>query len=277
MFVVVVCRLKCAPKVTDRRILYLNKHRHGQSSSKKSRRQRVHLLFDDDGNAADATKNEASSSVARRAKSFLQAAITNAAEDQRTSSELQLSSEAAGNCLESVSGIVEPNKDSSNDITNAEVNVSSVKSFSQAVNTAATDQITSSELGFSGENCLMNVCSINEQTFYSPSSTVDVVDACSDHQDDTEDTAADADAAAQLGNCDDMNLYDNDDDNSNAEAMTTSKPYSSSLTVDRMDACSSREDDIDKYWWQRYRLFSRFDRGIKIDRGWLVGFLQLDL
>jgi len=28
------------------------------------------------------------------------------------------------------------------------------------------------------------------------------------------------------------------------------------------------DPELSKYWWQRYRLFSRFDQGIMIDRGW---------
>ena len=33
-------------------------------------------------------------------------------------------------------------------------------------------------------------------------------------------------------------------------------------------SCLAKHDDeLSKYWWQRYRLFSRFDSGIMIDRG----------
>lgn len=30
------------------------------------------------------------------------------------------------------------------------------------------------------------------------------------------------------------------------------------------------EPELAKYWAQRYRLFSHFDKGIKLDRGWYL-------
>jgi len=312
-----VCRLKCGPRVTDRKILYLNNHRHGQSSSKKSRKKRVHLLFDDDGNAVDATSNASSSSVTQRVKSFLQAVNTDATGDQRTSSELEeISGEATGDCLEFVCGPDEQNVCSSDDITDADVNAFSAKFLLEAGNgTATEEQITSSELG------LASKCDgVGEQNMYSSNSeiktlsepcssasTVTMPHAFSSYQNDIED----ADTFPP-GNCDDMNSYNNvDDDSSNAEVVPSSKVGLSFLTMDVTDPRCSHEDDIDdtaasaaksvnceaenqpamvadsctvwssssssavicndpeirKYWYQRYRLFSRFDRGIRFDRG----------
>ena len=37
-----------------------------------------------------------------------------------------------------------------------------------------------------------------------------------------------------------------------------------------MPADIAADQEIHKYWHQRYRLFSRFDEGIQLDRGWLL-------
>lgn len=50
----VICRLKHGQRVTGGRILYVNKRHHSKVSLKKSQPKRIHLLFDDDGNAIDA-------------------------------------------------------------------------------------------------------------------------------------------------------------------------------------------------------------------------------
>jgi len=216
---VVVCRLKCGLKVTDRKILYLNNRHYSQSSSKKSRsKQRVHLLFDDDGNAADA--NSEGSSVTQRVKSFLEAVETEPTE-QRTSNQLQFSSEAVEDSLEAVCSINEQNLCSDDVVSNA------------VVVTAA-------------EPC-------------SSSSTVDLMDACSSCQAVTEEAAAAA-AATESGNCSDKETEAEMICDNEVVART-----SSSMTSD----VASSDPELSKYWWQRYRLFSRFDKGIMIDRGWL--------
>lgn len=216
---VVVCRSKCEQKVTGCKILYLNNRLHGQSSSKKSRLKRVHLLFDDDGNAADV--NNEGSSVTQRVKSFLQTVKTDAS-DQTTSNELEFSGEAVEDCLESVCSVDERNLCDDVDISSAAV-----------VNSA--------------EPC-------------SSSLAVDAVDSSSSCQDDDDEEIAATAAADVVNRCSEMNQETNDDSVCGSNpVVSTSSSVASIATSD--------DPELSKYWWQRYRLFSRFDRGIMIDRG----------
>ena len=209
-FSVVVCRLKHGQKITSCKFLYLNNRLRGQSSSKKSRLKRVHLLFDEEGNAEDA--NNEGSSVTQRVKSFLQAVKT-ATTDLRTSNdEPEFSDKAVENCLEAFcSGDNQTLCDIDDDVSNCVV---------------AT----------SAEQCLSSL-------------TADVMDTywystCEN------DTAAD--------DCDEVNKE------TEADEVCDSDPVDSTSS----SVVASNDPEISKYWWQRYRLFSRFDRGIMIDRGW---------
>ena len=139
-----------------------------------------------------------------------------------------------------------------------------VKSFLQAVKTDTTDLRASNELEFSDEavdDCLKAVCSGNEQHLCdvsncvvalsaeqcSSSLTVDVMDTYSTCE---HDTAAD--------DCDAVNKETEADEVCNSDTVESTSSY----------VVASNDPEISKYWWQRYRLFSRFDRGIMIDRGW---------
>jgi len=203
---VVVCRLKRGQKVTSCKFLYLNNLRRGQSSSKKSHLKHVHLLFDEEGNAEDASND--GSSVTQRVKSFLQAVNTDTT-DLTTSKEPEFSDVAIENCSEVVSTGSEQNLCDNDDVSNCVV---------------AT----------SAEQC-------------SSSLTVDVMDTYSTSLNDT---AAD--------DCDEVNKE------TEADVICDNDPVESTNS----SVVASSDPQISKYWWQRYRLFSRFDRGIMIDRGW---------
>lgn len=182
------CRVKLGQRVTGGKILYVNKRRHGRSSSKKSHVKRVHLLFDDDGNAVSAG-TDGNTTVSEKVESFPQA-----------------DEEAFQDCLETVCSDDERNLHNRNGVSEA---VSSSGSFTSAV---------------------------------------DIMDEYSSCQDETPATPA-----AQSGSCDEP---------SKNHTACDSEPVVVSKCV-----VTSDDPDLSKYWWQRYRLFSRFDQGIMIDRG----------
>lgn len=149
-----------------------------------------------------------------------------------------------------------------------------LKSFLQAVKNDYTDEGTSNEPLFSCdvvEDSLQTVCSDSERNSCSTDnignveivktvesesrstlSTADTMDAFSSCLDDTLHTAA-----GQLEKC--------------SEELSTESEHNadcgSELAVNTSCCVASNDPDISKYWWQRYRLFSRFDSGIMIDRG----------
>jgi len=204
-----VCRLERGQRVTGGKILYVNKRRRGQSSTKNSRLKCVHLLFDEDDNAVDA-KTEGST-VTERVKSFLEA-VNKDCTDQSTSVAPLSSAEAAEDSL----GVV----------CNNEEQISS-----------SCDNISNAVLDNSAEYC--------------SSLTVDATDAVSTCQNNTEEDAVKSERC-----CDEM-----DEETGDSAVMVNSDCSVASVVA-------SSDPDISKYWWQRYRLFSRFDRGIMIDRGW---------
>jgi len=191
--------------------LYLNKRRHGQSSSKSSRLKRVHLLFDEDGSAVDA--NSEGSTVTERVKSFLEAVDKDSVNQVPSVAPSSSAEEAADNYLDTVPS----NKDQTS---------------------CSYDNINSNSLlDNSAEDTL--------------SLTVDATDACSTSRDNMEETAVESEKC-----CDEVNK----------ETGDSAMMVNSDCSVASVPASS--DPDISKYWWQRYRLFSRFDRGIMIDRGW---------
>jgi len=197
-----VCRLKCGQRVTGGKILYVNKRRHGRSSSKKSRVKRIHLVFDDDGNAVDANTEG-------------NAALLQANENDN---HVPAICDAVDNCLETVCSDDDERKSC-------------------------------------GSNKISNTAAINSVDSCSSLSTVDVVDACSSCQDDAMTTAAAA--AAESENC--------CDETKDSVVCPGETAMNGSCLVDSVTA--SDDPELSKYWWQRYRLFSRFDQGIMIDRG----------
>ena len=208
LILVVVHRLERGQRVAGGKILYVNKRRQGRSSSKNSRLKRVHLLFDEDGNALDA--NAEGSTVTERVKSFLEAVEKDSA-DQAMSDEPLFSDVAVVDDSKAVCSSEEQTVCSNSDSSNAVL-----------VNSA--------------ECCL--------------SLTVSVTLEGSACQDETEETALESEICY-----DEVSQFSAD----NAAVVN------SDCTVTSVVA--SNDPDISKYWWQRYRLFSRFDRGIMIDRG----------
>jgi len=195
---VVICRLKCGQRVTAGKILYVNKRQHGRSSSKMSHLKRVHLLFDDDGNAVNVSAEGCTT-------------VQSVKSGKNDGTVERTSNESVEDCLETVSSDVRQNLcGTGNDVIN---------------NTA--------------ESC-------------SSMLTVDATDECSTRQDNTQLTAA----AAESGNCCDELVQETEDNMiSDSDAMMSIRCLVAS------------DPDLSKYWWQRYRLFSRFDKGIMIDRG----------
>jgi len=194
---VAICRLKCGQRVTGGKILYVNKRRHGQSTSKKSHVKRIHLVFDDDGNAVDA--------------------------------------DTEGNAV----------------LLRADENDSRVPAISDAVdNCSETVCSDDDERNSCSSNKISNPAAVNSVDSCSSLPTVEVVDMCSSCQDDIIATAAAA--AAESENCCE-------------ESKDSETARNSSCLVDSVTA--SDDPELSKYWWQRYRLFSRFDQGIMIDRG----------
>jgi len=208
LILVVVHRLERGQRVAGGKILYVNKRRQGRSSSKNSRLKRVHLLFDEDGNALDA--NAEGSTVTERVKSFLEAVEKDSA-DQAMSDEPLSSDVAVVDDSKAVCSSEEQTASSNSDSSNAVL-----------VNSA--------------ECCL--------------SLTVSVTHEGSACQDETKETALESEICY--------------DEVSQFSADNTAVVYSDCTVT---SVVASNDPDISKYWWQRYRLFSRFDRGIMIDRG----------
>lgn len=73
-------------------------------------------------------------------------------------------------------------------------------------------------------------------------------------------------------NCSDVDLRSTQPTASRAITNAVNPCGHSVRLHERSDAIADLNDvqndpELSKYWWQRYRLFSRFDRGIRIDRG----------
>jgi len=195
----VFCRFERGYRVTGGKILYVNKRRHGQSSSRNSHLKRVHLLFDEDGNAVDADSE--GSTVTEMVKAFPEAGEQESVNEATSVPPLSSAEEA-------------------------------VEDYSEAV--CSNEEQTSCSY-----DTISTVVPVNSAECCS-SLTVDATGACSTCEDNTEEAAAESERCI-----DEVNKE-------NGDAVR-----------------ASSDPDISKYWWQRYRLFSRFDRGIMIDRGLL--------
>jgi len=208
-FFVMVCRLERGQRVTGGKILYVNKRRHGQSSSKNSRLKRVHLLFDEDGNAVSA--NSERSTVSERVKSFLEAIEKEPADQVACVAPLS-SDEMVVDCLQATC-----DDDEQTSCSNGDIN-----------NTVLIDSAQYCLPSTAGATDVDSICQVNTE---------------------------EADAESER-RCDEVNK----------ETGDTAMTVNSDCSVACVEASSDPE--ISKYWWQRYRLFSRFDSGIRIDRGW---------
>lgn len=175
------------------KIRYKSKRSYSQAASRNQKR--VHLLFDEDGNAVDAETGESAVSLPQPVESD--------AADQKTS---------AG-CLDTSSDAAEPTSNGCEIISVAGVADPVISCSPLLMADNSSDSLEDAEEGGAwSENCIDRV---NRNTD---------------------------------GVCDDD------------EIVMTENSVSSSA--------ASSDPEISKYWWQRYRLFSRFDSGIMIDRGW---------
>jgi len=206
-----ICRSKHGQRVTGGKIVYVRKSR--RLPSKKSSLKRVHLLFDDDGNAVNAD-NEGRT-LTQRVKSFLQE-VKNDCTNQRTSNRPLLSDEPVADSLETVCSTDDQNVCSDDKTTNTAV-VNSAQSRVSSVTSGAAD---------AGSSC----------------------------QGGTWTTAV-----SQSRDCCDAETEDNVIVSDSEAVVSTSCSVAS--------VAASCDAELSKYWWQRYRLFSRFDSGIMIDRG----------
>lgn len=200
--------------MTGGKILYVNKRFRAHSSSKKSRLKRVHLLFDDDGNAVDANSKE--STVTQRVKSFLQAVNVESSVDRMSSS----------------------------------------KPVEDGLETAVCDE--RQNLCGNDKSCSAGI--VDSAELCSHLLTVVDMDTSSSCQDGSQ-TAAAADVESE--DSDDESSKEADDD----IVCDSDVTVNTSCTVANV---ASNDAELHKYWWQRYRLFSRFDSGIMIDRGCIL-------
>ena len=145
-----------------------------------------------------------------------------------------------------------------------------VKSFLKALEKDSDKQLTSvvpsssteavqdcTEVGCSSEDQIS--CSYDDVSNavldncaeYCSSLTVGATDADSTCQDSTKEAAVELESC-----CDEVNKETGD---------CTTMAISGCAVA---PVVASSDPVTSKYWWQRYRLFSRFDRGIMIDQGW---------